>query len=116
MRLTLERGTCGNGRTCPNIQSTDRGTYIVQGYVPGYQEEAGATVAAVEVPLTLVPELEGGPVRDGLRFTAGSSVLIHGRRVSDPDLLDKLDLPEGEDAVEVPFALLPELKEFTRVD
>ena len=32
MLLILLRATCDDGRTCPNINATDRGTYLVQGY------------------------------------------------------------------------------------
>jgi hypothetical protein len=33
MRLILLRSTCGETRTCPNINATGRGTYVVQGYL-----------------------------------------------------------------------------------
>jgi hypothetical protein len=32
MRPILLRSTCEIGRTCPIINATDRGTYVVQGY------------------------------------------------------------------------------------
>jgi hypothetical protein len=29
MKLTFLRGQCDNGRTCPNVNATDRATYQV---------------------------------------------------------------------------------------
>lgn len=53
---------CEEGRNCPNINFTDRGTLIVQGYVVT-DPEALAELnlppgeTAVEIPLALLPEL-----------------------------------------------------------
>ncbi|KWW97483.1 hypothetical protein TH66_17765 [Carbonactinospora thermoautotrophica] len=58
MRLTRIDGGCDGG-TCPTVYATDRGTFVVQGYV-----------------------------------------------ISDPQALRQLDLPEGENAVEIPAELL----------
>lgn len=54
MRLTRIDGTCRNG-TCPTIYATDRGSYVVQGYVVNENEACGDMTlslgeAAVEIP------------------------------------------------------------------
>ncbi|GAA3989193.1 hypothetical protein FOF52_01160 [Thermobifida alba] len=58
MRLTRIDGTCRNG-TCPTVYATDRGTYVIQGYVVSDSELAGQVdlprgEAAVEVPRELL--------------------------------------------------------------
>ncbi|GAA2055311.1 hypothetical protein GCM10009800_50610 [Nocardiopsis rhodophaea] len=57
LRLKRIDGTCRNG-TCPTIYATDRGTYVVQGYVVRQGELAGQLnipegESAVEIPAEL---------------------------------------------------------------
>lgn len=60
MKLTRIAGDCGEGRTCPTVYTTDRGTLVVQGY--RLDAEALAEIdlpeneSAVEIPLTLLKE------------------------------------------------------------
>jgi hypothetical protein len=60
MELTPLAGDCPDGRTCPVISKTDRGTIAVQGYKLTNEELAqigppdGETV--VEIPVTLLLE------------------------------------------------------------
>lgn len=61
MTLTRIVGTCPDGRTCPTIYQTERGTLVVQGY----------------------------------RLDAGD--------------LARIDLPDGESAVEIPHSLLEDV-------
>lgn len=111
MKIVLERSVCGDARICPNINITDRNTYVVQGYIPEPPAQRGDARTSVEVPTTLLPELAAAPGRDGLVFTGRGTVLVTGERVTDPHALAELALPAGEDAVEVPFSLLAELQE-----
>lgn len=108
MKLVFQRGACGNARVCPNINSTDRDTYVVQGYITENAADDGYTV---EVPMSLLPELASRPHREGLMFTDRDTVLVAGQRITDPETLTELALPDGEDAVEVPSSLLAELQE-----
>lgn len=108
MKIVFQRGACGNARICPNINSTDRNTYVVQGYITETAVHDGYTV---EVPMSLLPELAARPHREGLMFTDRDTVLVTGQRVTNPQALAELALPDGEDAVEVPSSLLAELQE-----
>lgn len=61
MRLTKIRG-CPDGRTCPAVHSTDRGTFMIIGRVVGdpaalAQMEIGPGEVAIEVPASLLPEV-----------------------------------------------------------
>lgn len=108
MRITLLRDVCGNTRDCPNINSTDRDSYVVQGYRVAGVLPPGQ--AMVEVPLSLLPELASAAPRDGLFLTDHGTVVVRGVQVADPDVLAELKLPAGENAVEIPRAVLPELE------
>jgi hypothetical protein len=118
VKLILLRSSCDNARICPNINATDRGTLVVQGYaVPNTDVAAlvddgpmllGGVV--VEVPLALLPELAGETTaRPGLFLTDRGTVLVSGQAVTDAEVLAELSLPAGESAVEVPITALPEL-------
>lgn len=109
MKIVFQRGACGNARVCPNINSTDRNTYVVQGYIT--EPPSAGDTASVEVPMSLLPELVSRPHREGLMFTDRDTVLVAGQRITDPETLTELALPDGEDAVEVPSSLLAELQE-----
>lgn len=119
MRLTTLRDDsprCDNGRTCPHISATDRGTLIVQGYVtPDLVTPDLAAIPlpageiAVEVPLTLLPELATEPGA-GLHVTDHGTVVFHGPAVSDPDTLAELTIPPSEAAIEISAAVLPFLE------
>jgi hypothetical protein len=60
MKLTRIAGDCGEGRTCPTVYTTDRGTVVVQGYVIASDDLAQVTLpegeSAVEIPLLLLQE------------------------------------------------------------
>ena len=112
MRITLARSQCNNGRTCPNINMTDQGTYVLQGYVvPVEVTEAIAPTpgqAVVELPMSLLPELSASTAH--LHVTDRGTILAVGRYVTDPDVRAELNVPVGEDAVEVPAASMPMLE------
>ena len=53
---------CTEGKKCPNIYLTDRGTFIVQGWVISDEQtlmdlDIPPGESAVEIPLDLLPEL-----------------------------------------------------------
>lgn len=119
MRLILLRSTCDDGRTCPNINITDRDTYVVQGYVvrdARMQVDAaplGPDEAVVRIPRSLVPEARNVGHYPSLDATPDGIILVRGRKVTDAGALALLALPPHEDAVEVPRAAMPHL-EFAR--
>lgn len=111
MRLILLRSTCEVGRACPNINATDRGTYIVQGYPATDHAALAPGESVVEVPSSLLPELVGrDAAHDAVRHTSSETFLIRGRTVVDAEALRDLNLPEGEAAIEIPMNVLPELE------
>lgn len=115
MRLIFLRGTCGDTRTCPNINATDRGTYVVQGYPKSGLDLGGQVLgpgeSVVEVPSSLLPELAVDDAADGaVRRTNRETLVVRGRLVVDEDTLEELHLPAGEAAVEVAISALPELE------
>lgn len=63
MKFTLVRGACNDGKTCPGLYRTERGTYLVRGYVVDDADAlaelglpAGETV--VEVPAGLLRQVD----------------------------------------------------------
>ncbi|MFC0431101.1 hypothetical protein [Kutzneria buriramensis] len=109
MKIVLLRADCGNARTCPNINLSDRGTYVVQGYIVAPEQRVCSDEAVVEIPLSLLPELSGAALQDGLVLTDHGTLHVRGKQITDVEVLAELDLPAGENAVEIPKALLPEL-------
>lgn len=61
MKLTRLGDECPDGRTCPTIYATDRGTVVVQGYKLTREELAQISLAdgedAVEIPAALLEEV-----------------------------------------------------------
>ncbi|MGH3774648.1 MAG: hypothetical protein ACRDRR_02745 [Pseudonocardiaceae bacterium] len=110
MRLILLRSTCGDTRSCPNINATDRGTYVVQGYLVADHAALAPGDSVVEVPSSLLPELTGrDAAHDALGRTGRGTILIRGRTV-DAEALRELNLPAGEAAIEIPMSALPTLE------
>jgi hypothetical protein len=111
MRLILLRSTCEVGRTCPNINVTDRDTYVVQGYPVSDYAGLAPGESVVEVPASLLPELAGhDSAHDAIRRTDRGIVMIRGRTLVDVESLRELSLPAGEAAVEISMSLLPKLE------
>lgn len=106
MRLVHLRGSCPDRVTCPNIYATDRGTYVVQGYV---RDNAGVGVVIVEVPRSLLPEATTHGDAD-LCLTDHDTVLVRGSRVTDPAAVAALNLPAGEAAIEIGRDVVPALE------
>jgi hypothetical protein len=62
LELTLLKTVCGNG-TCPTVYQTNRGTFIVQGYVvPG---QTGVQVPDGELLVEIPAELFQAAARSG---------------------------------------------------
>ncbi|EME64062.1 hypothetical protein [Amycolatopsis decaplanina] len=107
MKITLVAAACNNGRTCPNINTSDRDTVVVQGYLADRDSVPGlvlsASDAVVEIPIGLLPD--GLVAADTRMYPTGrGTLLVVGPRVVDAEALAELQLPEGEDAVEVSAA------------
>jgi hypothetical protein len=106
------RGTCDDGKTCPALHLTDRGTVVVQGWALTDSEVLAQLglpdgADAVEVPAGLVAEALG--TWSALRPTGRGTVIVPGSGVTDPGMLRQLRLPATERAVEVPAGLLAEV-------
>ncbi|WP_157254811.1 hypothetical protein [Nonomuraea typhae] len=112
----LRKSDCDIGRECPSINATDQNTLIVQGYVVGVNDVAAAGFlvrqgwTAVDVPLSLVPELRDVAGWPHLHVTGRDTVLVYGPELTDAEALAELSIPPGEAAVELPVSSLP-LKE-----
>jgi hypothetical protein len=62
MKLTRLRGECPDGRTCPSVNASDRGTAVIVGRAVTDPEALahlaiGPDEVAVEVPGVLLPEV-----------------------------------------------------------
>ncbi|WP_051466522.1 hypothetical protein [Actinomadura oligospora] len=88
----LVRTDCENKPICPSVYRTGIRTAVVQGWVV---DEADRTL--VEVPTSLLEDLPSF----GQSLTDRGTWLIRGKPVTEPEALDRLALPEGEQAVEV---------------
>jgi hypothetical protein len=111
--ITIRDDYCDNGRTCPHISATGRGTLIVQGYLTSDPALAGrpgipAGQTVIEVPLALLPELAAEP--GAWHVTGHGTVVMHGPALSDPGALAELTIPPGEAAIEIPATELPFLE------
>jgi hypothetical protein len=98
MRLTfLGKETQGGGS--PTLFSTDRGTYVVQGW------RVAGDNCSVEIPKRLLVFLEPGTaLGTAIRDTAQGSYLLSGSCVTDAEALSQMDIPGHETCVEVPKA------------
>jgi hypothetical protein len=62
MRLEQLRGDCGDGKTCPTLYKTDRGTVVVRGWTITdskalEQLDLPGDESAVEIPVELIAEV-----------------------------------------------------------
>lgn len=111
MRLILLRSTCGDTRSRPNINATDRGTYVVQGYLVADHAALAPGESVVEVPSSLLPELAGcDAAHDAIRRMDRGTILIRGRTIVDAEALRELRLSAGEVAIEIPMSAMPVLE------
>ena len=104
MLVELVRGDCGDGKTCPALYRTDRGTAVVQGRTVTDSELLGrldlaAGAEAVEVPAGLLTE-------DAASWPAAwrtdhETLVVTGTPVEEADVLGQLRLAADERAVEV---------------
>jgi hypothetical protein len=108
----IRQEPCDVGRTCPHVSATGRGTLVVQGYVVTAAEAASLRIpageTAVEVPLSLLPELASAP--GSFQVTSRGTVMFHGPVVSDLETLAELVIPDSEAVIEIPAASLPFLE------
>src|SRR5689334_345019 len=113
MKLVLLLSQCDNGRTCPNINATDRGTLVVQGYVVPTDDHSPLSVAphesVVEIPRSLLAAMPADSSE--LHHTSRHTVLVRGTTVVDGEALAELNLPDGESAVEISATVFPSLGE-----
>lgn len=98
----------------PTLFATDQGSYVVQGWVVTDPEILAMIATSddetiVEVPATLMAHL----AKDGLNgdvvnvvppivhITANGNYIIKGSRVTDPETLGQMTIPEHETCIEV---------------
>lgn len=98
----------------PTLFATDRDSYVVQGWIVTEPEILGMIEVSddetiVEVPVALLTHL----AKDGLsgdvvnsvppivHVTANGNYIIRGRRVTDPEVLEQMTIPDHETRVEV---------------
>ncbi|HVQ99714.1 MAG TPA: hypothetical protein VMS16_13070 [Mycobacterium sp.] len=113
MRLTF-LGKESRPDESPTLFATDRDSYVVQGWIVTAPEILAMIVVSdddtiVEVPAALLVHL----AKDGLsgdvvslvppivHMTANGNYIIRGRRVTDPDTLGQMTIPDHETCVEV---------------
>ncbi|WP_176611539.1 hypothetical protein [Actinomadura sp. WMMB 499] len=113
MHLTRLRGACDPKPTCPTLYLTDRGSFIVQGYIVATapSRPLPEREAEVEVPVSMLwtSPSASAPNTPAVRLTGHGTAIVRGVLVDDAEALARLSLPEGETAVEVPISLLPEV-------
>jgi hypothetical protein len=118
-------GKNSNVGDCPTLYSTDRDTYLVQGWriyandlLMQLDIPEGET--AVEVPTELFEHLEKdglpkGEIRrlaDPIMFlTPNGTFVVQGQEVTDPEALAQMEIPDYETVVEVPKAAITALLE-----
>lgn len=121
MRLTF-LGKESQPNNSPTLFSTDRNTYVVQGWI--VTEPAVLDEVAVEGHETIVevpPKLMVNLANDGLLgevtnlvspivYVLGSgNYIVKGDRVTDNEALRQMDIPSHETCVEVPKAAIAAL-------
>lgn len=111
MKLVVVRERCPDRVTCPALYRTDRGTYVIQGDRNTTLDRADGQDVA-EIPRDLIPEIAAHN-RDDFHVTEQNTVLVRGIRVTDPEALEVMQLPDWETGVEIAAHTLPALKETT---
>jgi hypothetical protein len=108
MRLTKIRGTdtdqCADGRTCPAVHETSRGTLMIIGHLVTRLDDRHTVIGTggtcVDVPDTLLPELAAA-TQD-----SGGMLRIAGDLVTDPEALSQMAIGPGEAAIEISRSLI----------
>ncbi len=125
LRFLGKNSTVGD---CPTLYSTDRDTYLVQGWKIFARDllmqlELGEGETAVEVPTELFDHLtEDGLATGEIRrledplmiLTPGGTFVVQGSEVADPEALAEMGIPDYETVVEVPKAAITALLEEPR--
>jgi hypothetical protein len=113
MLVKLVRGgDCADGKTCPALHQTDRGTLIVRGWAMTGTDlldklDLPAGTQAVEVPDELLAEvIDSWPAS---HRTGHGTLIVPGTAVTDLEALRQLSLPGNEQAVEVPASVLAQV-------
>ncbi|MGH3971900.1 MAG: hypothetical protein ACRDS9_01025 [Pseudonocardiaceae bacterium] len=113
MHLTF-LGKESHPKQSPTLFATDRDSYVVQGWIVTDPEVLAMIAVSddetiVEVPAALLAHF----AKDGLsgdvvnlvppivHITANGNYIIRGRRVTDPDALAQMTIPDHETCVEV---------------
>jgi hypothetical protein len=126
MRITFLGKDPGSEKDeCPSLYDTDRGTYLLQGWVvddPAVIAELDleAGEACVEVPRALMSRLVNsgqlGSPDDGrpapmVLTTGRDTYVVKGRIVTDAEALGHMVIPDHESVIEVSIGLRSLMKE-----
>lgn len=108
----IRGGDCADGKTCPALHQTDRGTLVVRGWAVTDSSlldrlDLPAGMEAVEVPDELLAEvIDSWPAS---HRTGHGTLIVPGTTVTDLEALRQLSLPGNEQAVEVPASVLAQV-------
>ncbi|AXK88646.1 hypothetical protein SAMN05421776_10811 [Nocardia farcinica] len=96
MLLTFLGKGGSSDRDCPTLYATDRGTYLVQGWITD-------TAGVVEIP-HLLPGFAEHDTYIGATMTdtGRGTFTLSGRPITDAETLGQLTLAADETAIEVP--------------
>lgn len=121
MRLTF-LGKSTTGGQSPTLYSSDRDTYVLQGWVvdnPDLLAELriGGNERAIEIPSQLMEFLAedglAGPVVNHVpplvHVTTNGNYIVQGSIVTDPEALSTMDMPPHETCIEVTKASMRRL-------
>lgn len=101
-------------RNSPTLYATERRTYLIQGWkVTDPEILAKLEISEAETVVEIYARLMAHLTKDGLSGVVTSwippivhvkengNLIIQGRRVTDPEVLVEMRIPDNEDAVEV---------------
>ncbi|MCD0452487.1 hypothetical protein LO762_25360 [Actinocorallia sp. API 0066] len=117
-------GKVTSGGDSPTLWATERETYIIQGYK--ITDPAVAVLLDIsegETCVEIYAMLLANLAKDGIfgvvrnmrapivHVLPNGNYIVRGRRLTDPDAREQMSMPDHEDAIEVPKAVLAALLE-----
>lgn len=121
MEITFMGKSTAGGQS-PTLYSTDRQSYVVQGWVvtddnilEKIRLAEDETVVEIYARLLSYLSQDGlsgrvtNPVSPIVHVRENGNFIIRGRRVTDPNALRKMNIPEHETCVEVPREIMARL-------
>ncbi|MFI9503976.1 hypothetical protein [Nocardia sp. NPDC052566] len=108
MKIRLLGGPSGS-QGSPRLYATDRETFAVQGWKT-------ARADRIEIPHRLIAYAEPGTCLAGLVDTGHGTFLLSGIPVTDPELLQDMNIPSHEAVLELPLGreVIPDAPDLRR--